>query len=275
MSLPASFAKFVTAPPKFYPLMVGTEGKANTGKTEFILSAPPPGLVLALDRGHLAMLENQTPPPTRQKDFVFCPVTLPVALLSVTKYQEYWAAYRTKYGDILAVPEARTMGIDGDSDSWELQIQAEYGRTTQIMPRTRGGVNAARRLLVAKARDSGKIIIATNKLKAHYETVLDANGAPVKDDLGEDKREWDGQTYKRQGFGDYEYCWDIQLRHLYKEPYWNEKLKRQVPGKFGLKFLMVKANRSLEGTELWGEDCNFQGVVQTVYPHIALSAWGY
>lgn len=274
MTVPASFAPFMMAAPRLFPLMIGTEGRGNSGKSEFILSAPGPGLILSMDRNHWAIQQNPDPPKTRRNDYVFTTVALPTSVLSQEKYLTYWKSFMEKYKAILDVPECRTFGLDGDSDSCELQLQAEFGRTDKILPRTRGPYNAARRLMYAKARDSGKIIIATNKLKPKYETIY-VNGVAVKDDQGEEKREWDGISYQRQGFGDYEYCWDIQIRHLYREPRWNAQLKREMPGTYGIKILMCKANRSLEGSELWGEDCNFQGLVQTVYPHIELKDWGY
>src|SRR5690349_14269148 len=77
-TLPASFMRAGFVPPeqarrrggtKFRGLMLATEGRSDTGKTEFLLSAPGPGVILACDRGFDAVFDNQAPPPSRRTDF--------------------------------------------------------------------------------------------------------------------------------------------------------------------------------------------------------------
>lgn len=275
MSLPASFLKDGFIPPgqlrkgKYRRLMIGTEGGANTGKTEFILSAPGPGINICLDRGFDACLDNPDPPSTRREDFAFHVVTAPLASQSQDPkfYLEYWRGFYGVYKKALDNADARTVAVDGDSDSWELQRLAENGKLTGVMPLGYTGLNASRRAMYARAYDSGKIIIATNKMAKKYETKYDTQGHPVLGTDGKEVREWDGKSYERQGFGDHEYLWQIQLRHLYR--------KTPKGQEWGIRILMCKADRTLEGMELWGADCNFQSLVQTVYPHIPLSEWGY
>ena len=54
---------------KYRGLMLAIEGRSDTGKTEFMLSAPGPGSILAMDRGFDAVFDNPMPPPTRRQDF--------------------------------------------------------------------------------------------------------------------------------------------------------------------------------------------------------------
>lgn len=255
--------------------MLGTDGPADSGKTEFSLSAPGPGIVLALDRGFDAVLDNQYPPPTRRPDFVFKAITVPKAT-SVSKEEAlaYWREFYNEYKKALDNKDARTIVLDGDSDSWELQRLAEFGKLTQIPPIMYTGVNAARRAMVARAWDSGKIIIATNKTKKHYENVLNADGSPKLSDNKQEVREWDG-TYERQGVTDHDFLWQLQVRHLYKPAHTIRLLNKEVPQQWGLVITKCKVDKTLEGIELWGDECNFQGLVQTVYPHIPLKEWGY
>lgn len=268
MALPTSFSKagFVL-PHLLMPRMrvlIGSEGDNDTGKTEFGISAPGPGLVLCLDRNHEAIFHNPNPPPTRRGDFGFKVVKVPLAS-STTQSQaiDLWREYTQDITTAITNPDVRTVVIDGDSDSWEFQRFAEFGRIAKVPSHLYDGVNLARRALYMKLHDSKKTIIATNKLKKHYVTQYDENGKPKMNERGTELRTWDG-TYERQGFNDQNYLWHIQIRHLFNK----EKMQ------WGLRILKCKPNRDMEGLEIWGADCNFAGLVQTVYPHISLKEWG-
>jgi hypothetical protein len=280
--LPASFLRdgFTAYNPaaKYRRLMVGLEGESDTGKTEFCLSAPDPGIVLALDRNFDATLDNPSPPAARRKNWAFKVVQAPLfTQAQKPEYDTYWKAFYQSYRTALLNPDARTIVLDGDSDSWELQRLAEFGTLTRV-PGPPGlayaGVNAARRAMIARAWDSGKIVLATNKVKSEYKTVLDEEGKPKLDNLGKEVREKTGKL-ERQGFGDTDYLWQIQLLCLRRIARINPVNKKLVPQQWGVRLLKCKANTELEGSELWGEDCNFLGLVQYVYPHIDPKEWGF
>lgn len=272
MSLPASFARdgFVSAADihkgrRFKGLLIGSDGPADSGKTEFAMSAPGPGIVIGLDRGSDGPLDNPHPPSERQENFAFNVIEVPKASqLNQAGYLEYWKSFYAVYLKALGNQDARTVVIDGDSDSWELQRLAEFGRLSKVPPNLYDNVNGARRAMYARAYDSGKIIFATNKVRKSYVTKLDANGKPEVNNSGNEVRIWDG-GFERQGFSDQEYLWSIQLRHKY-DP--DKKV-------WGVRLMKCKAQPKLVGYELWGDDCNFAALVQTVYPHIELSEWGY
>lgn len=258
--LPASFQRDGFLPPqqarqgnrKYRRLMIGLEGLANSGKTEFALSAPGPGLGVCLDRG-MDLFDNITPPSTRRPNWALKTVDVPKAIsMKQETALEYWREFKKTLYAAIDNPDARSVLLDGDSDSWELQRLAEFGKLLQVPSHLYSGVNAARRGLYARLYDSGKIIIATNKLKAEYKAL----GADP------DKREATGR-FVRQGFSDHDYLWSIQLRMM-----------RDDTQGYGLKILMCKANSSLVGLELWNTDCNFESLVQVVYPQIPPSEWG-
>ncbi len=280
MPVPQSFIRDGYLPPERVRtrrrLMLGTEGDTNTGKTEFAVSAPGPGIVLCLDRGFDSMLDNPAPPETRRSDFAYR--VIPVILATQANqpaYVECWKHFYDEFKKAINHPDARTVVIDGDSDSWELQRLAEHGRLSGVWPQTKfADVKAARRVMIARAWDSGKNIIATNKLKDEWKAVLDANGNPVLDKTGEEKRAMTGRR-ERQGFPDQSYLWHVQIRHLYQPPTYNAKLKAMLPGQWGLRILKCKADTQHEGVELWGPDCNFQSLVELIYPNVPAKEWGY
>jgi hypothetical protein len=256
--------------------MIGTEGTTDSGKTEFILSCPGPGLIICLDRGFDASMDNPNPPVWRRKDFGLNIVTAPKETQSLDPkfFAPYWEAFYKRFLAALANAEALTVAIDGDSDSWELQKLAEFGRLTNVFPQTKyHPVYAARKAMYARAWDSGKIIIGTNKVRDEYKPVYMADGTtPVLDEKGEHKREKTGLK-ERQGFPDQDYLWHIQIRHL-RVPGGVTKKGVAFGPRWGLRILKCKAQPGLEGEELWDDDCNFKGLVQLVYPQVPLSEWG-
>lgn len=270
--IPASFRKSGFLPieevRKKRRVMITTEGIPNSGKTEFAMSAPGPGIVICVDRGFDAVFDNNHPPKTRRDDFAF-KIVLPPANTAVKQdvYLEKFKAFRNDLYMALDNPDVKTVVVDGDSDTWEQQKLAEYGKLTQIMPIRYTSANAARRAIYTRAFDSGKIIIATNKVKKEYKTLYDKDGAVMLDEMGKEKQEWDGKTFKRQGFEDNGYLFSIRLRHLVKDT--------PEGVVFGIKILDCKADMDLRGLELWGEDCCFASLVQTVYPQVELKEWGF
>lgn len=278
MALPRSFALdgFTTlAATKYKRLLIGTEGQTDTGKSEFSLSAPGPGIMLVLDRMIDGMLDNPTPPKTRRNDYAH--VVIPCPLVGTEKqenYVTYWVSFRETFYKALKNPDCRTVIIDGDSDSWELQRLAEFGKLQQVPSIMYTAVNASRRAMIARAWDSGKIIIATNKIKDTYVDELDAHGNVVKGNDGKPRRVKSG-LQEAQGFGDTDYLWHIRLKHLYKPARLNPVSNKWEPAQWGIRILKCKANTQLVDCELWGDECNFQTLVQLVYPQVPLSQWGF
>lgn len=280
MNLPASFIKLGFQDPATLKrgrrLLIGTDGPSDSGKSEFALSAPGPGLAICLDRGIDGVLDNPKPPATRRDGWAFKVIAVPTATQAKQpEYLDYWRSFYDVYKSALDNPDCRSVLVDGDSDSWELQRLAEFGKLTQIPPMMYTSVNAARRAMYNRAWDSKKIVIATNKIKKEYETIRNDDGTPNLKD-GKEQREWTGD-WERQGFPDQDYLFHIQLRHLYRPGkdivVGPKTIKR--PGEFGIRIMKCKASSDLIGVELWGDDCNFAGLVQVVYPQVPLEEWGF
>lgn len=278
MPLPASFNRDGFLDPKaarqrrWLPglkrpgIMIGTEGETNTGKSEFAMSAPDPNIMLCVDRMVDAVFDNPVPPKDRRSNIAIKEIKLATATMA-EDFKENWASYYKDLMRAIGNPDVRTVTIDGDSDTWETQRLAEFGKLTQIPSILYTNVNAARRALIARLYDSGKIIIATNKLREEYVIDKDEQGNPKLNKDGKESRIKSGRLI-RQGFEDDNYIWHIQLRHLRKDT---------VSGPvFGIEILKCKSNPGLIGTELWSNqgECNFATLVQYCYPHVALKEWG-
>lgn len=256
MTLPTSFLRdgFVGPEqirPKRRRLLIGTDGPTDSGKTEFLLSCPGPGLIVCLDRNYEAVLDNPHPPESRRGDFAFRHIQVPLAgTMTQEGFLKYWRDFYEEYKKMLANPDALTAAVDGDSDSWELQRLATFGRLEKVPPIKYTEANAARRAMIARAWDSGKTVIFTNKVKKVYAK----NAEGIEEATGE---------HERQGFSDQDYLVQVQLRHFCRD------------GQFGIRVTKCKHDTSLVGLELCGADCNFPSLVQSLYPDLPLSAWGY
>lgn len=285
----AGFASYV--PPKFKRLLIGTEGEPASGKTEFICSAPGPGIIACLDRNYEAMIDNPHPPKSRSGDFAFKVINLPLeGQAKQDTYIQHWKDFRETMYKGCAIPECRTIGIDTDNVSWDLQMLADFGRIAQVPQLLRAATNTSRRAFISKLSDSGKNIIATNMLKDEYAPELDDEGSPLMKDGKEIRRKTGERT--RQGFPDQSYLWQVQLRHLVK-PGTMEKVgaktiklasgreittggsMQKTSTQFGIRILKCTRNTELVGEELWNKDCNFAGLVKLIYPDLPLSAWGF
>lgn len=265
---------------KFRGLMLATEGRSDTGKTEFLMSAPGPGAIAACDRGFDSVFDNPSPPPTRRQDFAIKTLHMPLDtdMGSAQAYLPYYQTFYKTCVETVNLPDIRTFCIDGDNLSWDLQRLAEWGKLQGVYPQTKyHGPNTARMSFYYTLWQSGKIIITTNMMQDEWRDQIDpATGMVVRDEKGESKRERTGGSVAK-GFPDQEYIWAIRIRHLFRAATVRKFMGKEiaVPKQWGIRITKCKPNPDLIGEELWGESCNFRSLVETVYPHIPVEEWGF
>jgi len=252
--------------------MLGIDGLPDSGKTEFALTAPPGIGLLAVDRGYEHVITKADPPTTRQRDIFIKTFQMPQPGQDPGKeegktYGTIWQDFYSNYRKAIASPRFHTIVLDGDSDTWELQQLAAFGKVTQIPPIMRTDVNAARRVMIARGFDSGKNIIFTYRMKAEYEKVIkmDSRGNPTEVD------EKTG-NFKRAGFGDQDYLVQVQVRSLYDPTRIPDG--GPISKGFCIRITKCKPDPELIGFELWGGEATFSGLVQCVYPTVPLQEWG-
>lgn len=268
------------------PILIGTDGLSDSGKTRFLLTVPGMKQMVAVDRNFQSVFDSPGLEGTFHEDLAIKVIPVPqsvgntkqVSAAQMGIYVDYYIQVREAFYSALAHPDSSVVEMDGDSDYWELHILSHFGKTTQIYPQTRySAPYAEKRAQIARARDSGKIVIFTNKVKPQYETVYKADGTPEKDSVtGDDVRRKTGKM-ERQGFKDQDYLFDLQLRHFHTPKHTRTIGKREVevPGQWGIEIMKCKTNMELVGTQLTGDDCNFKGLVQLAYPNVPLERWGF
>jgi hypothetical protein len=259
----------------FYPNCIGVHGKPSEGKTEFALGAP--GLIagVTVDRGHVGLMLNPTPPPTRSQNVSWMVIDPPMESAASQKdFADYWVRIRKCHYDVAAVPSVRTMLCDGDSDTWEIQRLGAFGKLSQVPSHLYVGVNAERRAYYARLTDSGKFLVFTNKMSKEWVGVYNPDGTPKMKDNGQQERRWSG-NWERKSFDDIEYSLQVSLE-AYREDAKRDQLGNLITaGEFCVRIELCKPNKSLEGDVLSGSDCNMRTLLQHVYPHIPLRDWGY
>jgi len=223
-----------------------------------------------MDRGLEGnLLSDSKHPQDNSANFAFNITAPPNPAMNLSKesYGEYWATFYKSYRAALDNADARTVILDGDSDSWEVQRLAEFGKLAQVPQNLYTNVNAARRLMYARAYESGKIFIATSRVRKIYATKFGPDGKPELNNQGNEIRLWTGE-YERTGFSDQNYLWQVHAQTLYDE-------ERPDGQKYGCRIAMCKFNRGIEGMQLWGDECSFRGIVETIFPDVPMTEWGY
>jgi hypothetical protein len=258
------------------PMCIGIDGQPSGGKTELALSAPGNIVCVTIDRGHVGLMLNPNPPKTRNKNVYWKVLEPPMPTAAAqTDFTAFWQLVRTESYAAVGHKEVRSVVFDGDSDSWEIQRMAEFGKLTQIPSHLYTTVNAARRAFYSRLKDSGKFVVLTSKMTKEYKTVYGPNGQPELNDKGQPKRQWTGQ-WERKGFDDLDYSLEMSL-HCYRADakYDDTGVFLVSGGEFRARLDLCKSDRSLEGSEFGGEDCNLPVILRTVYPQIPLKEWGY
>lgn len=260
---------------RFFPNTVGIHGKPSEGKTELALSAPGPIGTVTVDRGHMGLMLNPTPPPTRCKDVVWQVIDPPMpSAAEQNEFKKYWIDIRTASYNAAAMPDLRTLLLDGDSDTWEIQRMAEFGKLTQVPSHLYTGVNAARRAYYAKLTDANKFLIFTSKMMKEYRPVYGPDGKQELDNNNKPVRRWTG-NWERKGFDDLDYSLQLSLECYRVDAKYDANGDLIEAGEFAARLDLCKSNRALEGDVFSGADCNLPVILKHVYPHIPLKDWGY
>lgn len=291
-NMPVSLAQYLPAQrpvkSRFKRMMITLQGEPNTGKTEFILSAPGPGVNFCIDPGYEACELNPNPPDTRNKLITNYPWRLLPNLgvpgspeAAQAEYANSWGLFYNAYFAMLEHPDVITGALDGGTEQWEAVRLALWGKIDQIMQLNYTQAYGLIKAFSWRQCESGKNVIQTYKLKEKYVDKLDAFGAPVMDKTGKKERIASGVS-ERDGYLNTKYLWSVQLETIYEEgrtfviPLGKNKGQvKKTPGRFGLKILECKYVKEMTGTILWGSDCNFAGLIKAIFPKDNLADWGY
>ena len=218
-------------------LVMSLMGHQKTGKTHFSLEhTPRPVFYANIDLG--------TEGVTNKIDVADVQEVI-VRYEKGKQHQEYkklWAEVEDLYNEALS-HNSGTLVIDSESQSWELQMLAEFGRTDQIMPRDRGNLNSDKRAFINACLSSDMNIIFCSRLR---EVWIDNKATG---------------TYERRGYNGLDYDCQVVAWSVKRQA---KDVMGNVVGdtEFGLQVMDSRLNPSMEGKTYWGPMCRFDVVME-------------
>jgi hypothetical protein len=242
-------------------LMIGTQGKERTGKTDFALrTAPEPLVYIGLDPGHEGVIEKYE---RTRKIYKYIHNIPPVALQE--HYLSHWLKVRDMITKAINHQDVRSVILDTGTDIWELLRLAEFGQLNAVgdIKKLYPQINQAYKSLIRMAYDKEINLIVIHKMKKLYQTRTIMTGK------GPQQQEyWDGEAMERAGFGDAGYLVQLQVEHIF-----DPTRKGPLENKFGLLVHDCRQNMDIAGLELWGPECNFRTLATCVFPDSTVEEW--
>ena len=161
------------------------------------------------------------------------------------EYKRLWSEVEDLYNEALA-HNSGTLVIDSESQRWELQMLAEFGRTEQIMPRDRGNLNSDKRAFINACLASDMNIIFCSRVREVW-----LNNAPTG-------------SYERRGYNGLDYdCQVVSWGQKRHNPALLDAAGNVVGGtEFGIQVMDSRLNPSMEGKTYWGPMCRFDLIME-------------
>lgn len=144
-------------------LIVSLDGLEGTGKTHFVLTAPPPIFLFDIDVGVEGVKEKFQ---DAGKDIYTYEVRVPKGEKQ-NVYKELWREVLERVDKIYDYNEG-TLGIDTNSELYELARLAHFGKLTQVLPHHYTEVKAEFREVLRRADDSNMNLVLVHKVKPVY-----------------------------------------------------------------------------------------------------------
>ena len=178
--------------------------------------------------------------------------------MEMSVWRAVWDEFVTDFKAAVAHPEIRTIGIDTDTDLWEIRRIAQFGRASSV-PTAYSALNKDLRDLFNMVRHTDKNLVVLTEMKKKYVTRI------VRTPKGEhEQASWDG-TYEMVGWSGTPYKVDMVCSTSYDVA---EK-------EFVLNIINSGIQPGLAGEEYSGIDCSFPIVAMDVFPDTTLEYWDY
>lgn len=234
-----AWAPMSTAAPK-KRLVMSHSGHQKTGKTHFSLEhTPEPVFYANIDMGTEGV-SHKMAGRNIQEVIVRYEKGWPQQ-----EYQRLWGELDTLYKDALNT-NTGTLVIDSETENWELEMLAEFGRTAEILPRTRQNLNSDKRAFINACLASDMNIIFCSRVR---EVWLDNKATG---------------TYERKGYNGLDYdCQVVSWGQKRHNPALLDAAGNVVGGtEFGVQVIDSRLNPAMEGKTYWGPMCRFDVVME-------------
>lgn len=231
-----AWAPMSTAPPK-KRLVQSHTGHQKTGKTHYSLATTPEPVYYAnIDIGTEGV-SHKMAGRNIQEVVVRYEKGWPQ-----DEYKRLWGQLDVLYKDALA-SNAGTLVIDSETENWELEMLAEFGRTTEIMPRTRGVLNSDKRAFINACLSSDMNIIFCSRVRPIWVNNENTGG------------------FERRGYNGLDYDCQVVSWAVKRQP--KDPLGNVIGDtEFGIWVQDSRLNPAMEGKYYWGHECRFDWMVE-------------
>lgn len=158
------------------------------------------------------------------------------------EYKKLWAKLEALYDEALSGNKG-TLVIDSETENFELQMLAEFGKTTEILPRTRGHLNTEKRAFINACLESEMNVLFMSRAREVW-----LNDTPTG-------------GYVRKGYNALDY--DLQVVGWTRKQY-NPALhgydaqNRPLGGtEYGVQIVDSRLKSEMEGQTYWGASARF------------------
>ena len=233
------WAPMSTAPPK-KRMVVSHTGHQKTGKTHFSLAhTPEPVFYANIDIGTEGVSHKMAGRNIQEV------IVRYEKGWNIQEYKRLWGELDTLYKDALAT-NTGTLVIDSESENWELEMLAEFGRTEEILPRTRGRLNSDKRTFISACLSSEMNVIFCSRVRAVWLN---------NENTG---------TFERRGYNGLDYdCQVVSWAVKRNNPSLTDAAGNVVGGtEFGVTVMDSRLNPTMEGKTYWGAMCRFDMVME-------------
>ena len=236
-------------------LTIGLDGLPKTGKTTWAMGMPGPIGVISNDPMTKRVAQRAESDGSKENYIRTFPETQ-----AKQDAEKEWARYLDVYAWMLA--NMRSLVIDTDTGSWDLQRMAAFGKLTQVMPNQYVEVNRERRRVIRMAEDSNCNVCFIFKQKKKYVDVKRRTKQGVQT-----VSSWTGE-YERAGFSETAYLLQVNMETIKEEP---EGL--DVEERFKVKVVNCTQNAGLDGEILEYPLNDFSSLAISVFPESNEEDW--
>jgi len=141
-------------------LIVSVSGKEGTGKSNLLFTATPPVFLFDIDTGSEGVVEKFQ---QAGNDIYIYSIRVPKDATQDI-YQGMWAAVKDRIKMVYKVNEG-TLGMDTQTEIYELARLAHFGKLTQVMPHHYAEVKSQWREILKLGYDSKMNTVLINKIK--------------------------------------------------------------------------------------------------------------
>lgn len=272
MALDLSGTTFTSVPKLRAPRTIwSVKGLPKTGKNRFAFTAPSDIVLHRFDTSSQGALEEMQFGTKGLRIYThdYTPPILPTGIVALTDQQ-----LKDQYKPVLdnfdrnfraLAPRARTTIIDTESELWQIQRLAQYGKITQIVALQYANLNRAVTEWVRLfEQGENNNLILLSQAREEWGNGTDDKGKAIRVKTG---------RLERMGSDAADFLVQAFFNAGYIEAQIGPQGQVLEPAHFYLDLVRSDTNADLVGMRWWDKQITFQNVASALYPKVPAEAW--